>query len=301
MDADSPDKKRTPERGDGPARGNRPNGDAGHDEARDPAPDASGGPADHDPRATMRATDDERRIVADELAAALGRGQLTLAEFEQRTASAWEGRTRADVCETLRDLVPDPLDFLRGATGEPGPSQALSPSPGRSPAPARRPGDLPATGHPGHAGRDLAAVARAHVTGETGGSAFSGALMFGNEQKGDWLCAARHTAVAIMGGIDIDLRNARLESNDTTITVVAIMGGIDVIVPEDLRVTVQGTGIMGGFGSRNAAEVTISGNDLPPDAPTVRIVGVALMGGIDVIRKPRYRRLPGGDYPRELE
>ena len=48
----------------------------------------------------LRATDDERRMVADELAAALGRGQLELGEFEQRTEAVWAGRTRRETRST---------------------------------------------------------------------------------------------------------------------------------------------------------------------------------------------------------
>ena len=50
----------------------------------------------------LRATDDERRMVADELAAALGRGQLELGEFEQRTEAVWAGRTRGVSARTIR-------------------------------------------------------------------------------------------------------------------------------------------------------------------------------------------------------
>nr|WP_244465509.1 hypothetical protein [Corynebacterium xerosis] len=75
---------------------------------------------------------------------------------------------------------------------------------------------------------------------------------------------------------------------------VAIMGGIEIIVPEDIRLTVQGTGLMGGFGTSKSRDVVIAGHDLPPDAPRVRVTGIALMGGVDVRRVPRSDR-------RELE
>lgn len=158
-----------------------------------------------------------------------------------------------------------------------------------SPAAHRPPGEVA-----GPSSRDLSAVAKAHVTGETGGSTFSVAVMFGADQGGDWICPPTHYSIAVMGGVGVDLRRARFEAHETEIVAVAIMGGIEIIVPEDIRLTVQGTGLMGGFGTSKSRDVVIAGHDLPPDAPRVRVTGIALMGGVDVRRVPRSDR-------RELE
>ena len=231
----------------------------------------------------LRATDDERRMVADELAAALGRGQLELGEFEQRTEAVWAGRTRGEIVDPLKDLVPNPLDVIGGA--DPRGTREIAQRPHPAP-PAPRAANRPAERDT--SARDVSAVAKAHVTGETGGSVITAAVMFGSEQNGEWLCPSTHYAVAIMGGVEVDLRNARFESPATEIVAVAIMGGINVIVPEDMRLSVQGTGLMGGFGSSKSKEVVLAGHDLPPDAPHVRVTGVALMGGVEVVRETRY-------------
>jgi hypothetical protein len=61
--------------------------------------------------------------------------------------------------------------------------------------------------------------------------------------------------------------------------VVAIMGGCEIIVPEDATVRVNGIGIMGAFDH--------SGNGAgSPAGPVITIDGFALMGGVDVKRKP---------------
>ncbi|WP_295628583.1 DUF1707 domain-containing protein [uncultured Corynebacterium sp.] len=231
-----------------------------------------------DPR-PIRATDDERRRVVDALSQALGHGQLDLSEFDERTSAVWDARTRDELTEPLADLMPDPMTIIDGRPGA---------HPG-SPAPAVRP-DAQVAGPAGPSARDLAAVANAHVTGEKHGSSFSVAVMFGSDQGGDWICPAKHYSFAMMGGIGIDLRQARFESRHTEIVAVALMGGIEIIVPEDMRLSVQGTGVMGGFGSSNSKEVVVAGHDLPDDAPSVRVTGVAMMGGVDVIRKPRSER-----------
>ncbi|UBI02654.1 DUF1707 SHOCT-like domain-containing protein [Corynebacterium freneyi] len=229
----------------------------------------------------LRATDDERRRVADELSEALGRGQIDVTEFDERTSRVWAARTRDELTGPLTDLVADPRAIIDGTTDS---ASAGAVSPYR---PAAAPARGPFHDVAGPSSRDLAAVSKQHVTGEKGGSAFSAAVMFGADRNGDWLCPATHVSMAVMGGIDIDLRRARFESRHTEIVAVAIMGGIDILVPEDMRVSVEGTGIMGGFDSSRSRDVVIAGHDLPPDAPSVRITGVAIMGGVEVRRVPR--------------
>lgn len=241
----------------------------------------------HHARRPMRATDEERGRVADALSEALGRGQIDLTEFDERTNAAWGARTRDELADPLADLVPDPWSVIRG-----GP--VAGPAAGAA-LPAHRRPSVPPVGMPSGevgdiASRDLAAAAKAHVTGEKGGSGFTAAVMFGADQGGDWICPPTHYSVAVMGGVEVDLRRARFESADTEIVAVAIMGGVEIIVPEDVRLTIQGTGLMGGFGAAKSREVIVPGLDLPLDAPRIRVTGIALMGGVDIRREPRRGR-----------
>lgn len=90
-----------------------------------------------------------------------------------------------------------------------------------------------------------------------------------------------------MGGNDLDLRNATLSAHETVINAFAVMGGIDIIVPDDVRVIDDGIGVMGGFELRDDPSSTTSHDHLPSDAPLVRVRGLALMGGVDIIRAAR--------------
>ena len=91
----------------------------------------------------------------------------------------------------------------------------------------------------------------------------------------------RHTVVALMGGVQLDLREARFSQREVTIDVFTIMGGVDIIVGEDVEVDVSGFGIMGGFDHR-------ASRPRAARRPTVRVVGLALMGGVNVRRgQPR--------------
>jgi hypothetical protein len=91
------------------------------------------------------------------------------------------------------------------------------------------------------------------------------------------------TAFAFMGGVELDLRQARFGQREVTIQAYTFMGGVTIITGEDVEVDVSGFGFMGGF------EHGASGPGAP-GAPRVRITGFAFMGGVDVRRRP----LPGG-------
>jgi len=105
------------------------------------------------------------------------------------------------------------------------------------------------------------------------------AILGGFSRKGDWVVPKEFTAVAVLGGGEIDLREARFAEPVVTIHAVTIMGGIEITVPEDVSVQVTGVGIMGAF------EHVASGEG-QPGGPKIIINGVAIMGGVEVRRKP---------------
>lgn len=104
------------------------------------------------------------------------------------------------------------------------------------------------------------------------------AIMGGYQRRGAWVAPRVFTSVTIMGGGEIDLREARFAERDVTIRVVAIMGGVNIIVPEDAEVHVTGVGIMGGFDSRAAGPGR-------PGAPRITVTGLAFWGGAGVERR----------------
>lgn len=118
------------------------------------------------------------------------------------------------------------------------------------------------------------------------------AIMGGTSRTGVWEVGASHTALALMGGVDIDLRNARFVSRETVIHAYAIWAGINVYVNAQTRVVVDGIGIMGAFDqARDKVEA-----DLGPDSPVVRVTGLSLMAGVTVQRRP----MPGERRRRAL-
>ena len=90
-----------------------------------------------------------------------------------------------------------------------------------------------------------------------------------------------------MGGVELDLRNARFAPGVTEIEVFALMGGVDVIVPHGVRVEAIGFAIMGGFDA-NAGDATAG----DPDQPVIRLSGFAVMGGVSARHKePSTKKL----------
>jgi hypothetical protein len=55
------------------------------------------------------------------------------------------------------------------------------------------------------------------------------------------------------------------------------MGGVEIIVPPGIQVETNGVGLMGGFASGGDVAETAR-----PDAPVLRIGGLALMGGVEI-------------------
>ena len=121
------------------------------------------------------------------------------------------------------------------------------------------------------------------MAGRIGGtprSKFSVAILSGARRMGRWVVPRNYVGVAVMGGIELDLREAQFSEPEVTIHAYTLMGGIEITVPEDVDVDVSGFAFMGGF-DHNASGPGV------PGAPRVRILGFALMGGVDVRRKPQ--------------
>lgn len=86
--------------------------------------------------------------------------------------------------------------------------------------------------------------------------------------------------VCIMGGAQIDLREATFAPGRSTLHVACAMGGANIVVPEGVRVTMTTTAVMGG-----------SNKHVPDpereDAPELHVEVLAIMGGANVTTADR--------------
>ena len=120
------------------------------------------------------------------------------------------------------------------------------------------------------------------------------AIMGGSHRRGRFRTGGSINAVAIMGGDEIDLRDAEIEGGELTISLFALMGGSNVYVPDSVEVEVGGFSFMGGH-----EEI---GSERPPrpGAPVIRIRVYTLMGGASIYRLPPQARGVGLKEARRL-
>jgi hypothetical protein len=194
----------------------------------------------------LRVSDADREQAAEALRTAAGDGRLTMDELDERLTTAYAAKTYADLQAVTSDL--------------PGPGVSAPPVPVTSGLTAYRFGGTP-------------------------GMSFAIAIMSGARRVGHWVVPRRFSCFALMGGIELDLRDAQFSEHEVTIQAFCLMGGVSIIAPDDIDVDVSGIGFMGGF-DHQASGPGLSG------APRVRVIGFAMMGGVDVKRKPARR--PGG-------
>jgi hypothetical protein len=109
------------------------------------------------------------------------------------------------------------------------------------------------------------------------------AIFGGTRRRGGWNVPRQLRVTAFFGGVELDLREARLPPSPVDVEVKAVLGGVQIIVPPNLAVEVHGSAILGGFEQLDRTPAAPE-----PDVPVVRIHGTAVLGGVSV-----ETRLPG--------
>jgi hypothetical protein len=110
------------------------------------------------------------------------------------------------------------------------------------------------------------------------------AILSGSRRRGRFRAVGQINAVAVMGGNEIDLREAEIEGGELTVNLIAFMGGAEVYVPDSVELDVGGFSLMGGH-----EEV---GSERPPrpGAPFIRVRVYTMMGGASIYRLPPEAR-----------
>ena len=116
-----------------------------------------------------------------------------------------------------------------------------------------------------------------------------------NARSGYWEPPERLDVLSLFGGVTLDFSDANLYSGVTIVNCLAVFGGIDVIVPADLEVDANGTGLFGGFdlqalkkrkrgifSRRHVEPAPDLDYDSDGDPPLLRVRGFALFGGVSV-------------------
>ncbi len=123
----------------------------------------------------------------------------------------------------------------------------------------------------------VAVLARRRVVNKGGASSASvalAAIFDGAELQSEASAFRGGSLLAWYGGMTLDLRRATLDPAGATIDARAVFGGVGVLVPPGWRVEAHGWGLFGGFGSG------VDAAGLPEDAPTIRMRGFSIFGGV---------------------
>lgn len=110
------------------------------------------------------------------------------------------------------------------------------------------------------------------------------AIFGGASRKGHWRVRKNTQALALFGGIDLDLREAVFEAPVVEIAGVWCFGGMDIRVPAGIEVRDQTAGIFGGTDVKDVGAPD-------PGAPVLVVKGLSLFGGVQIKgEKPAKRR-----------
>lgn len=210
-----------------------------------------------EPILSPRQIEEQRTRIVDALTQHFAQDDLTMEELEQRLSLVYAARTPSALSAVL-----DGLPSLTPSV------PAAATIPDQEPSPMVRREE-------GHRWRTFIA------------------LMSGVTRKGPWIVPRRLHAIALMGGIELDFRSARLTHQVTEVSIVTIMGGAALIVPPGVRVESDGFAILGGFDDAPSALTTSD-----PNAPVIRVRGLAIMGSVEVrVVDPRAQLLDSGQQP----
>lgn len=204
---------------------------------------------------------DLRQRAVDVLCEAFADDVMTVEEFERRVEVAHDAASVEELRALLADLPQERYALTRSRDSGGARARAMD--------------------RPGHLARTFPSPARARLE-EVPERSFLGGVMGGGSRKGPWIPARWNGCVAVMGGVEMDFREAIFPPGVTQVHVFAFWGGIELVVPPGVRVESSVVGVMGGFDEKR----TVAPTD-DPDAPTLRIAGLAMMGGIDLqVRYP---------------
>ena len=193
----------------------------------------------------LRASDADRDQVATLLSTAYAEGRLSREEHDERIDQLMAAKTFDDLLPITRDLV------------------IVGP-----PAPVATP--------------QSSSRFAIDTTGQNAESDKMIAIFGGVTRKGRWRVRKNTHALALFGGMDLDLRDAIFEAPVVEISGFWCFGGLDIKVPEGIEIQDQTAGIFGGTDVRDVG-------DPAPGAPTLVIKGVSLFGGVS-IKGPKKRR-----------
>ncbi|UBU10660.1 DUF1707 domain-containing protein [Nonomuraea gerenzanensis] len=113
-------------------------------------------------------------------------------------------------------------------------------------------------------------------------------VMGDSKRRGTWRIDQELGAVAVMGDVLLDLREAEVRTDRVEILAVSVMGDVKIIVPDGVYVDLDGMAVMG--------DKKVNVQQAPPgmNVPVVRVQAYAVMGDVKVIGDSQAQPLQRG-------
>jgi hypothetical protein len=99
------------------------------------------------------------------------------------------------------------------------------------------------------------------------------------EREGRWELPRHFRALAVLGNVELDLRDAVIGIGVSVIEAVAVMGNIEITVPPDVAIESDGDSLLGSFVVKYKGGVTPA---LANGLRTVRIIGTAYAASVEI-------------------
>ena len=107
-------------------------------------------------------------------------------------------------------------------------------------------------------------------------------FMSSNEKQGRWELPRQFRALAVMGNVELDLREAEVAYGLSTIEAVAVMGNIELTIPPHITVECDGDSLLGVF------TLKYEGKASPTQAlgdRLIKVTGTAYAGAVTIAVK----------------
>lgn len=113
-------------------------------------------------------------------------------------------------------------------------------------------------------------------------------IMGDTKRRGTWRIDQELGAVAVMGDVLLDLREAEVRTDVVDVTAVSVMGDVKIIVPDGVNVDLDGVAVMGD------KKVDVLEAAPGMNVPVIRVRAYAVMGDVKVLGDSRAQPVKRG-------
>jgi hypothetical protein len=105
------------------------------------------------------------------------------------------------------------------------------------------------------------------------------AILSSTEREGRWELPRHVRALAVLGNVELDLRNAIVGVGLYAIEAVAVLGNVEITVPPEMHVECDGDALMGSFTLKYEGRVNTA---ISNREHTIRVTGTAYAASVTV-------------------